>query len=611
MNYMFGDLETDMIKAGEYLKVKSCAMVYEENKEVFTKDVKEFTAWIISQFNVKNRPIIYFHNLQFDFAFLFKEMIMEQLKGKGVECSFIIRGSQLLVVKFFRSEKRSKKEIAEGRTKERRRCIGEIRDSYALIPTSLKKLGEALKFHKAEINFETCSFEELRDYNLQDCKVLKKGLETLREDIEKEFQITIECLPLTIGSLSRTIMRKYYGTVYEMKNQQMNEWFRRYYFGGRCEVFDFKLWENVSDYDVNSLYPYVMQKYKFAEYMFYVEIEKSYSQMKDIDFVGIEATFEEKGEIPLMAEKVEKRLMFRKGVKRGFIFKEELDYLLALDQIKIITVHRAFYGEQEYLFKDYIEKCYKLRQTKDKPFYNLLFKMVMTSSYGKFAEKNLKDSLEMKELEEMEKKDFKNCREEIDGYFIIRKEKWVRLSLNVPIACKITAMSRLELHKKMMETIEKRGVLIYCDTDSIFTDKAIMTTSEELGGMKLEAKLTKLICLNAKEYAYDTIEKGRIKMKGFVNKEGTVEEFIKVYLKPFHITRKTTFKECLKKYQEDTEYFRYVEEKIKIKKTFYCKRVILDNLSTRALTTDELPSEIEQLNKEKILEMLENECINQ
>ena len=91
-------------------------------------------------------------------------------------------------------------------------------------------------------------------------------------------------------------------------------------------------------------------------------------------------------------------------------------------------------------------------------------------------------------------------------------------------------------------------------------------------------------------------------MKGFINREGGVEEFLKIYLEPMEITRKTTFKESIRKYKEDSEYFRYVELKTKQKKTFYSKRVILEDLTTRPLTTEELPSEIEPLNREIILE---------
>jgi len=326
--------------------------------------------------------------------------------------------------------------------------------------------------------------------------------------------------------------------------------------------------------------------------------------MKDYDFYCIEATIIETSNIPLLPERIENKLMFRTGQKRVMMFKEEVDYLLELGQIEILTVHKSFYGQQDYFFKEYIHKCYHLRKNTDKPFYNLLFKLVMNSAYGKYAEKNMKDSIAIKKLEDMTKQDFYNSYEEIDGNFIIRQEKFVHLDLNVPIACKITALSRLVLHKHMMQVLKSQGKIIYCDTDSIFTDKPILETDEELGGMKLEAEIEKLVCLNAKEYAYDTMTKGRIKMKGFINREGSVEEFLRIYLEPFEITRKTTFKESLKKYNEDNEYFRFVELKLKQKKTFYCKRVIMDDLSTRPLTTDELPSEVEEANKQKVLGVL-------
>ena len=98
----YADLETDMIEAGNYLEVKTCASITDD-EEFFTEDLSEFVTYIISKFRQRERPIFYFHNLQFDFAFLFKEMIMNQLEG--ITSEYIIRGSNLLVVKFFVNHK--------------------------------------------------------------------------------------------------------------------------------------------------------------------------------------------------------------------------------------------------------------------------------------------------------------------------------------------------------------------------------------------------------------------------------------------------------------------------------------------------------------------------
>ena len=117
------------------------------------------------------------------------------------------------------------------------------------------------------------------------------------------------------------------------------DYFRQFFFGGRCEVFDFNIWERVFDYDKNSLYAYIMQKYTFPIHLTMVKIEKPYDKIRDKDFVGIEATIEEKGYLPLMPERIEKRLMFREGIKKVFMFKEEVDYLLSINQIKIIQSH--------------------------------------------------------------------------------------------------------------------------------------------------------------------------------------------------------------------------------------------------------------------------------
>ena len=437
---------------------------------------------------------------------------------------------------------------------------------------------------------------------------MKKGVESFVQDVEKEFEIEIKNVPITVASFSKKILKSFYGVDYSLKNNEINEDFRQFYFGGRTEVFDFNIWKNVKDYDINSLYPFIMHKEIFPYELRGFETEKTFDEIKETDYICIEALVYENSSIPLLPERIEGKLMFRNGVKRCLVFKEEIEHLsqFGVGHFQIKKVLKVYYGKQDYLFKEYVEKNYKLRKRADKPFYNLIFKLILNSSYGKFAEKTEKEEIKMISREEITVEQMRECDQMIGNNFLFRGTKEVKLSLNVPLACKITALSRMELHKHMITTINSGGKLIYCDTDSIFCDGEYFEEHKELGAMKLERDLKKLVCLSAKEYSYDLVEgTGRIKMKGFTNEEGSVEKFLKSYLKPFYKTRKTTFKESLMKFNEDSEFFRFAEIRQKMKRTFYKKRVILDDGTKRPLTTEELPSEIEEQNKEKILSRFE------
>lgn len=588
VKYLFGDLETPLIKANTYLSFKTGAFVYDykdKTNEFFTKNTKEYIDFMLRMFSIKNKPIFYFHNMQFDLGVTFKDLILTRAKGLTVE--FIMRGSQMLAVKFFTKVKYISKK--EQKIISKRRCVAEIRDSLALLPEKLELIGKAFGIEKLDIDFETATESELKEYNLRDCHVLKVAIETLKNDVERVFNFKLKTMPLTLGSLSRRIIYAVYGTVYECYSEHINNYFRNYYFGGRCEVFDFNVQYGVTDGDINSLYPYVMKKYKYAIELTFISIEGSYNKIKNKNFYAIECEIEETGAYPLMPERVEKRLMFRVGIKKVLLFKEEFDYLIGLSSIKILFVFNVYYGKEENLFSVFIVKCYSLRKDESKPHYDLIFKLIPNSSYGKYGEKEEKEKIILKHKSIISLNEILQSEECINGFYVIRKTEKVKVKINVAIACKITAMARLELHKKMIYALNNKAKLIYCDTDSLFTDKPVFEIGNKLGDMKLVGNLERLLCLNAKEYAYDEIDekKSLIRMKGFTKRTGSVKEFLESYLEPFIIERPTTFKESLKKMNEDIDYFSFVEEKTKHKRTFYSKRAINKDLSTRPIRTDE------------------------
>jgi len=72
----------------------------------------------------------------------------------------------------------------------------------------------------------------------------------------------------------------------------------------------------------------------------------------------------------------------------------------------------------------------------------------------------------------------------------------------------ITAYARLHLWKQMKRIGFDR--ILYCDTDSIFTTKRFMNTSNELGELKKEVKMKNITIFRAKSY----ITENQVKMKG-------------------------------------------------------------------------------------------------
>lgn len=105
-------------------------------------------------------------------------------------------------------------------------------DSYNLLPTSVKKLGELLGLNKAQLGdanlvSHTKNLQNDINYCFRDCEIVYKSLEKIFEDVEPCY---------TIGSLALKIFRNKYLTKTIKINDHSDLFFNALY-GGRTEAF--------------------------------------------------------------------------------------------------------------------------------------------------------------------------------------------------------------------------------------------------------------------------------------------------------------------------------------------------------------------------------------
>jgi hypothetical protein len=238
---------------------------------------------------------------------------------------------------------------------------------------------------------------------------------------------------------------------------------------------------------------------------------------------------------------------------------------------------KGYVFPKEILFKDYIEDMYKWRKSGDNT-RSEIGKLLMNSLYGKFAMKRKRtsiffttDSVGMTPFNE--------------EFALYSKETESKATFILPhLSAWITSMARIELAKIMCEL--KDESLFYCDTDSIFTSSHLHT-GNKLGELKLVNEGKEAIFILPKLYAVKQKEGCYIKAKGFDRdfiKSLTYESFekaIKGDYKEFNqkLTKFGLLKECLRRKGK----FISMLEKSKSIKSYYDKRIILDNYDTEPI----------------------------
>lgn len=419
-------------------------------------------------------------------------------------------------------------------------------DSMNYVPFSVKVMGEILGIPKLDspkclgrIPNNEKEKEELIIYNKRDCEVTKKFVDFIQDGFYNEFQGQLK---LTIASTSMDIFQRKYLrfplqheiNFLEESEKSFKDFLFSGYYGGHTETFARGKIENMFCYDINSLYPSVMVK-NFPLPNSVVKIKKpdiDYFKYMGMSEVTVYCPHMKYPYLPLRKDK----LLFPTGTFRGVYTHFELEKAIELGY-KIIKVHRQYiYKKSFYPFRAFIMDLYskRLKYKKENNPIELLYKLVMNSSYGKFAQKKSQDIkfIDLNEFSEDEKFNFAT-KKEVMKVYLNDEGKGFELddvecesSFVIPIfSIYVTAYARDKIYQYV-----KNYDALYMDTDSIVTSKPI-PESLELGYMKLEYDILEGILVKPKMYIYKTKDskgniKDVIKLKGVPTK--TRETFFKI-----------------------------------------------------------------------------------
>lgn len=642
MHYIF-DCETDewnkdkalelhKTYSVQYLDIKLvCIMKFEETELLEKRyffDSSQFLRYLLEEYRQERKTLkIYSHNLDFDIKF-----ILSNLSGNGLKL-IPVKNNRLLSMKCYRIKVQAKN------NKKIKKKVFEFRDSYAIIPLSIKKIGKIVGLEKIEIDYNESdkSNSEWVRYCFRDCEICQKGLEKICELFKTfDYPIEISELPLTLPSLSLKLFMKE-NEKYEFQKElkegkslkknglfevppKLNQIFREYYFGGKTECLHFGIGVNVNYYDYNSKFPDIMINHLFPIPPYISLKNNKHNQPNEYTFALLCLIDESKSLFPLIPTKENNKTVFTAKSKKCLLHREEFDYLKSIGiPIEILEFYNCNRWENPFSYMKNIYETRKQFVLEKNPLEGLC-KLPMNSTYGKFAQNTEIEEREIlplseinfdKLLEMVEKGKIDSISLESKTYhFKEKKQKSIQIDhINVVFASRITALARLELTQTISMLHSKGVIVYYCDTDSLVCSKdseQYLTLNNELGSLKIEKEFQYFLCLAPKEYLFteksDSISGMNIfseknKIKG-VSQNSNIQDYI---TKGIESIRPTKIFEADKRHIAMNTAITI----LKRKNTFFSKRMIKSDLSTNPIQSNNPNFEIiEKHNKKFILKQI-------
>ena len=455
--------------------------------------------------------VVYFHNLTFDLPVLFRDedpMIWQNSNFKverhGWEC-------------FVNCEKRFFAKLCKQKHK-----VVYIVDSFAYLPTSLDNIGKMLlpdlpKLPKPEglgdLPLRTKEFEAYAERDAVIEEAFGKWIYAIHQKYDVRISVS---LPQMASYIFRHKFLKE-NDVIEFPPPEVVRASIRSYHGGKNGFYCAPgVYENCSEIDLNSAYPYAMKclpsflkgRYEFTEtyrpelcgvYNLTGEVHCPYNIFFDDAFKPVQGKFSDLWVTGYELEEALKHKEVKVEKLYGYVWVPEDD--------------RNPLGE-------YVDHFYNLKNTTPKkdPMYNF-YKLAMNSLYGKFIQ-----AIEVREIENAERKagiDLKVTEDEKGNLKVEEPVKKFNAGglFNPFIATMITGKVRAMIHH-----LEHKYKAIHTATDSIKTLLPTGPDSTELGGYKLEVKGLCLILRNKLYVHFD--EQGELKKYALHGFQGSVKELL-------------------------------------------------------------------------------------
>lgn len=599
---IFGfDIET----YGKYNKFLMGSIVNGSNNYVFW-DKDDMINFILTSHIFRGKALIFATNLGFDFLSLFGDKLGDY------NFEFLIRGSSFLNIKLT---------LKSGHVINFRDTMNFFKGSVAYIGKKilgLEKLPKPKCLGKKPKN--KIERKELEVYNIRDSYITYK----FSEFLQKSFNDLGTNMKYTIASTSMSLFQNKYldSHMFQPKKEIIDFMFKAYY-GGRTECINRGKITNRNYYDINSLYPYVMCKKKYPHPNYINHIKFKWSELNyrgnDIEKILLSKNSKNNGldliknyegiSYCLINCKFDLKILESKGLEGlenypiipfrdefrgkltfplGYIetYQTHLELRKAISLGYDVTVIESYYYTKTFNpFENFVNDLYnkRLEEKAKKSPLQMVYKILLNSLYGKFAQKMEHTEVIINNSEENKERILKAIRINYDRekhnqnerykidlidecklthdtgeiispqiYYLTDKEKkYIPKFINPILSIYITSYARLELYNLIEESIYNGFLPDYFDTDSIITQHTF-NESKELGALKKEYEIKEGVLVKPKMYFFKGIDEDSkdceiYKCKGLMNIK-SYEDFVNILdTKEYHYTKFTKFKESLRR----------------------------------------------------------------
>ena len=375
--------------------------------------------------------------------------------------------------------------IVNGRILQAELGVHTLRDSYAILPIPLSQSGGKMEidYMLMERNVRESHRAEIMTYLKADCK----SLYDLAVAFYSEFGDA-----LTIGGTAMKQLKSFHK--FESGHEKFDQQFRPYYFGGRCQCFETGVIETgIKGIDINSSYPDTMRRLLHPVSVAHIVSQKIGTHTMFVKWQG-----KNFNAVPVR-EKFGLNFNTDYGIFNTTI--HEFNAGLETGTIEPDKIIETVSFREVQTFENFVDHFYNARlkaKADDNVFLALFYKLILNSSYGKFAQSpdNFKDSIILP-WGEVAPAPF-----EIEfthgEYAIWSKPSLQKTYFNVATAASITGGARANLLFGLSNAVRP----LYCDTDSIYCeDFTGELDDKKLGKWKLEFEGTSIAIAGKKLYA--------------------------------------------------------------------------------------------------------------